>query len=163
MKTEVKKYDISDYVSQCPLAKATENTVNDCATPSRHVEKLMPIFGYDDRLYCFLCACLLYWAKTQYYDERNKHAVLVSREIVKKFPELPHLKGVRLCEELEKEAYAFTHFAHRALQATLFKAAMQYFRQTGKDGLYEWYESQAFVIDAASEKAIPWAEYKAKH
>ena len=159
----MKTYNINDYPRQCPLARATENAVNECSTPARQLEKLMPVFGYDDRLYCFLCACIRYWSEAEHFDERNRHAVLVSREIIANFPGIPTLKGTKLCEELEKEAFAFTHFAHRALQATLFKTAMQYFRQSGRDGLHEWYEKQAFVIDANAEKAIPWAIYRNNH
>lgn len=158
---ETKDYNIYDYQTQCPLARSVEDAVNTCSSPSSHLEKLEALFGYDDRMYCFFCACIQYWAKAKYYDDRNIFAVLVSKEIIKEFPNIPHLKGTTLSEELQKEAYAFTLFAHRYLQNSLFKVIIDYyFKKTGYHGIYDWYFKQEFVIDRNMEKVVPWKEYQ---
>lgn len=159
----MKTFNINDYPSQCPLAKATEDAVNNCNTAIKNLEKIEAIFGYDDRIYSFFCACIQYWATARYYDERNKYTVLICKEIVNKFPKIPHLKGVEICQELQKEAFAFTSFAHRYLQNELFKTILEYFKKSGHDGLYEWFKQQEFVIDPILDKAVPWTEYKKTH
>ena len=95
--------------------------------------------------------------------EINKYTVLISKELVNKFPKIPHLKGIEICQELEKEAFAFTSFAHRYLQNELFKTILEYFKESGHDGLYEWFKQQEFVIDPILDKAVPWTEYKKTH
>lgn len=159
----LKTYNIWDYVKSCPLAKAIENAVNTCDRLSVQLDKIKGILGYDERVYQFFAACLGYWAKTDRYDDRNRTAVLISREIIKKFPKFPDLKGVEICEEIQKEAYGFSLFAHRYLQNELFKIIIIYLQETGREGVYDWYKACEFVIDKTEDRAVPYQEYKKTH
>ena len=150
------KYDIHDYRSQCPLAVTVENALNNCAPYVSNLERLESIFGYEDRLHCFLCACLHCWAAATQYDDRNRTVVLISREIIKHFPDIPKIEGVEICEELKKEAFGFTSHAHRYIQTILFRVLLKYFQKTGHYGLFDWYEDQEFLIDTEKDMAIPY-------
>ena len=153
----MKKYNIHLYNRECPLAYAIENAVNNCNARKTHLENISAILGGEDRLSQFFTACLLYWAEAKHYDDRNRNAVLISREIVAKFTVL---KKTTVCEELLKEAFAFTMFAHRHLQQTLFGVILYNFKQTGEHKLHQWYTEQEFVIDPAQDKATPYQEYR---
>lgn len=162
MKT-IKSFNIWDYNKECPLAKAVENTLNTCSPQTEILEKLKGVFTNDDKMYVFFLACLNYWGHTQYYDARNRTAVLVSREFVKKFPDSP--VNNTISEDVQKEAYGFTLSAHRYLQQQLFNVIMRYLRdaQRPEEMIYDWYSSQEFVIDTVLERAVPYREYRLKY
>lgn len=157
---ELKTYNIWEYARQCPMAKEIENAVNNCNKSSVNLEKIREILGDDEKVYKFFTACLRYWANTQYYDDRNSVAVLISREIIQKFAVL---RNMSVADDLQKEAYGFTLCAHRYLQNEVFKIIIAFLQETGHEGVYEWYKACEFVIDKTQDKAIPYQEYKKTH
>ncbi|MBQ8482810.1 MAG: hypothetical protein IJ504_00735 [Bacteroidales bacterium] len=158
----LKKFNIVDYPKSTPIARQVENAMNNCRPASRNLEELKGLFGYEDRMFLFFAACIGYWSEAKSYDERNRWTVLSCREIMKKFPKFPGAT-THICEELQKEAFAFTMFGHRYLQNELFKVILLYLKESGHQGIHVWYESQEFVYDKYDEGLIPYAEYKKKY
>lgn len=151
----MKIFTIYDYPKSCPLSKEVENTVNNCKSASKYLVELKDILG--QRIQEFFIACILYWSETKYYDDRNKFAVLVSREIAKAFPKL---KKIPKDEKLMREAYVFSTLAHRYLQNELFKVIILYLKEENLMNIHQWYEQASFVIDPITETAMPYEEYK---
>lgn len=149
----MRNFNIYDYRRQCPIAHSVESALNNYALPSENLEKLKGVLTQTIPSK-FFGACLKYWSEAEYYDDRNRVAVLVSREIVKKFPNVPLLSINGFSEKTLSEAYGFTHFAHRYIQEQLFKVILEYLKQKNSP-IYQWYEQQQFVIDATNDMAIP--------
>lgn len=156
----MKKIEIYDYRQQCPLAVSVENAVNTCSSTEKHLHEIGGILGYQERQTSFFIACILYWAEAGYYDDRNKATVLISKKIAEHFPKL---KKLSFCDEILKNAFGFTRFAHRYLQSSLFKVILHDLKNTGEHGIYQWYYEQEFVIDDIMDEAIPYAEYRKKY
>lgn len=156
----MKKFNIYDYPSSSLLAKDIERAVNNSSSPEKNLSKIKEIFSTEDEFLKFSIACLLYWAETERYDERNIVAVLISREIVKRYPAL---NRIPFSDHTLKNAFAFTLFAHRYLQNEFFKVVLIHLKQTGYMGIHQWYTEAEFVIDRVAEAAIPYSEYKRTH
>ena len=154
----MKKFEIWDYPKECPAAHATEDAINNCSRPESNLEKVKDVFGgNEDRMQLFFIACMLYWSETEYYDERNRSAILLTREIVSKYTAL---KKMNITDELLKEAAGFTLRAHRYLQSMLFSIILVHLKITGFMGIHDWYQEQEFVIDRNQEKALPYKTWK---
>ena len=149
----MKKFNIYDYQRQCPIAKSVENELNCSGSPKVKLENTKECLkGLVPSK--FFGACILYWSQTEYYDERNRVAVLVSKEIVKQFSNTPFLCMSSIAEDTKREAFGFTHFAHRYIQNKLFNVILEDLKQ--KDhAIYRWHQEQEFVIDPILEKAVP--------
>lgn len=155
----MKQFNIYDYPYNNPLAKLVENTVNNGFSAKKDLATLKEIFE-PARLHLFFLACILYWAETDRYDDRNKWAVFVSREIAKDFPQF---KELEIPEELLREAFAFTMFAHRYLQNELFKVILEYFKQDDKEGIFHWFNDAEFVYDKTGTGVIRYSDFKQKY
>ena len=136
-------------------AENVEKILNDCCSATTHLMHLNNEFPSKNFLKPFFYACILYWSESQYYDERNAHAVLESREIAKHCPEL---KKIHLNDDILKNAFFFTNYAHRYLQNQLFKTILKFLEQEGDNDIYSWYKSQEFII--YGDRAIPYENWK---
>ena len=149
----MKEFNIHDYRRECPEATFIENSLNNCSSSETHLETLRSNPKLKDCLEDFTTACLLYWAYTQYYDDRNRVAVLISRKIVEKFPKLSRKK---ISDDVLKQAYGFTMCGHRYLQQTFFNVIIQYLKSIPDDKIFYWYKQQEFVINKTLDEAVPY-------
>lgn len=155
----MKSFNIWTYTKDCPQAHAAENAINNCGRNSANLESLLQLFNNDQTaLTRFFVACLLYWSETEHYDDRNRSAILLAREITAHFKSLG---SMQIPEKEMKEAYGFTHFAHRYLQSVMFNIIILHLKNSGYKDIYKWYDEQAFVIDRNLEKAIPYKDWRA--
>lgn len=154
----MKTFNIWEYHKDCPLASSIEKEINSCDSAKRLYDKVKELYsGNVDEMRKFFIACLLYWSQTQYYDDRNRSAVLITREIIAEFK---NLKSLQLPDSILKEAYGFTNHAHRYLQSVLFNIILEDLKETGYMSIHEWYKKQDFVIDRNIEKALPYEAWK---
>ena len=138
-----------------PTAKRVEDEVNNGKSMSEQLTTLIGLMS-EEGMKLFLVGCILRWAEAEHFDQRNRFAVFASRVIVKKFPQL---KKMKLGEEVEKECYGFTHYAHRYLQNELFKLGLIFLKNTGYMGIEQWFSSQQFVYNRAEDALVPYIEY----
>lgn len=139
-----------------PTAFLVERTVNSGMSLKEILQQLKETLQ-EDHLRKFMLGCLLWWAETERYDERNRFAVLASKVIVEKFPQL---KEKALPDDVMQESHAFTSYAHRYLQNEFFKAIFADTKANDEMGIVQWFESQEFVYDDNAEKLVPYQEYK---
>lgn len=152
--TSVKQLEYSQ--ENFPVAKFVEDKINNCSSDEMHLSALMENLT-EETLKMFLFGCISLWAETEMYDDRNRFAVLLSREIIKEFPVL---KAMNTDREMQKECYGFVNYAHRYLQNSFFNAALTYLRNTGFLGIHQWYVKQEFVYNRTGDRLIKYSDYK---
>lgn len=153
----MKEFNIYEYKKECPLASFIENTINNCSSDRKHLDTLIDSPMVKEVLDDFMTACLLYWSTTMYYDDRNRVAVLISRELVQKFPSMMKKK---ISDNTLKEAFGFTMCAHRYLQQVFFNVTLLHLKDQPNNTIYNWYERQEFVIDKTADKAVPYQSWR---
>lgn len=154
---DMKTFQYYDYYEKCPLAVAVENAVNDCGSLTKHLEKLNVIFVTPSIMESFFRACIAYWSETEYFDGRNRYAVLASRKIAEHFPEIK--EGCEYYKEnLLLNAYGFTMSAHRYLQNELFKVILEYYKEYAENTLpiYKWFDEMEFVYNGDYTELVPF-------
>lgn len=134
------------------MAADIESAVNTCSGPKEHLQKLLTK-PYAASLRDFFLLCILYWSETDRYDPRNEYAVLASKVIAREFELTVPDDGT-----LAKEAYGFTHCAHRYLQYELFKVILEKLK-TNRPEITSWFESKEFVYNDTHTELIPYADY----
>lgn len=134
-------------------AVSIEKKINNCSPAVQNLEELRTEFP-EEFLKMFFCACICYWAETEFYDDRNVRAVLESRQILKYCPSLSKMDYT---EHVLKNAFYFTVSAHRYLQLQLFKIILRFFEHTDMKGIYAWYKAQEFVL--VGDEAVPYSSW----
>ena len=150
----MKTFEYYDYNKDCTLSSMVDDATNVCGSAKRHLESIKNLFSSEEQMKAFFLLCIAYWSETEYYDERNQYAVLMSRELVKRFPSI---KEETYDESLMLNAYAFVCRVHRYTQNEFFKAILEYLTDF-KDYITE--EMQFVIVDGST---MPYAEYRRTH
>ena len=145
-KDNLRYYEEKNY----PTAFLVERTVNSGMSLKEILQQLKETLQ-EDHLRKFMLGCLLWWAETDRYDERNRFAVLASKVIVEKFPQL---KEKALPDDVMQESHAFTSYAHRYLQNEFFKAIFADTKANDEMGIAQWFESQEFVCQLPTNEFV---------
>lgn len=160
----MKKFTYNDYYTECPIAAAVGNAINTCGSNEGHLAKILnDVFkGDESAMYLFFFLCIGYWSEVEYYDDRNKYAVLSSRKLMAHSKELRELvnAGTNSSTDVALNAFGFTMSEHRYLQNQLFHIIENVFQS---DDDFVWFKEQQFVYDEVLRDFVPWEDYKKTH
>ena len=149
------QFNICDYRKQCPMASVIEDKVNTTGGVTDMLDSILKETG-TPAFSRFASCCLAYWSRVRYWDERNRYAVLASKKIIERFPDIA---SIQVPEYERLNAYGFVSYAHRYLQGTLYKVIMEFLGRYDDRGIPGWLEEQRFVYADDGQDLIPYDQY----